>query len=102
MAPGKAFFLENLKKITKNVGFLDHLHRPMDGFQRSLCLLQTFFIEMCYPYALCTVAVEAIISHHLEPFKKTTMHSAQTIFECPESSNMNITTTTLSFCIDHT
>jgi hypothetical protein len=63
-------FRKFLKKITKNVGFLDHLHLPMDGCQRLLCLLQTFSIEMCYPYALCTVAVEAIISHHLEPFKK--------------------------------
>ncbi len=71
MAPVKAFFLwKILKKITKNVGFLDCLHRHMDGCQCSLCLLQTFSIEMCYPYARCTVAVEAIISHHLKPFKK--------------------------------
>jgi hypothetical protein len=64
------FFWKILKKITINVGFLDRLHRPMDGCQCSLCLLQTFSIEMCYPYACCIVAVEAIISHHLTPSKK--------------------------------
>jgi hypothetical protein len=66
MTPVKAFSLwGNFEKITKNEGFLDRLHNPMDGCQCSLCLLQTFSIEMCYPYARCTVAVEAIISHHL-------------------------------------
>ncbi len=36
--PCESFFLwKILKKISKNVGFLDHLHRPMDGCHYACC-----------------------------------------------------------------
>jgi hypothetical protein len=102
IAPVKVFFVENFEKNQQKC-------RVFGPSSLSYGWLPVFIMPVADIFHWNVLSLCPLHSssggHHissLETFQKTTMHSAQTIFGCSESSNMNITTTTLSFCIDHT